>query len=69
LSDKAVNNLIRQSLSIPLKFEQDAFVTIEVIGDVTPDYQVIYPEISPYAFTNAIYVDADSDGQWQAPGL
>ena len=69
LNDKAVNNLVRQTLSIPLRFEQDAFVTVEVIGDVTPDYQVIYPEISPYAFTNAIYVDADSDGQWQAPGL
>jgi len=52
-----------------MKFERDAFVTIEVIGNASSDYQIIYPEISPYAFSNAIYVDANADGKWQAPGL
>ena len=25
--------------------------------------------IHPYALTNPIWVDADGDGEWQAPGL
>ena len=27
------------------------------------------PGFSPFAFTNPIFVDADEDGQWTAPGL
>ena len=53
---------------IPLSFEKDSFVTIEVTGPATPDYQHVYPNLTPYAFSNPIYVDFDNDGQWQAPG-
>ena len=56
-------------LNVPLSFAKDSFVTIEVIGNAGEDYKKIYPEISPYAFSNAIYVDHNNDGQWQPPGL
>lgn len=52
-----------------LDFSEDAFVTIEVHGQAGTDYQAVYPFFTPYAFSNPIYVDADGDGQWTAPGL
>ena len=54
---------------IPLVFEKDSFVTIEVEGVATEGYQQVYPGLSPYAFSNPIYVDFNNDGKWQAPGL
>ena len=69
LHNKAINNVVKQTISLPMEFEDDAFVTVEIIGKASSDYQIIYPEISPYAFSNAIFVDANADGQWQAPGL
>ena len=59
----------RQSISRQLEFEKDSFVTIEIKGPVTSDYRKIYDDISPYAFSNPIYVDYDANGDWQAPGL
>ncbi len=64
LSDKP-----QQLLRIPLEFKKDSFVTVEVFGPTSRDYSAIYPGISPYAFSNPIYVDFDQDGKWQAPGL
>ena len=52
-----------------LQFEEDSFVVVEVTGEAGPEYQIVYPGFHPYAFTNPIYVDADLDGQWRAPGL
>lgn len=69
LHNDAINNVVTQSLKVPMAFDKDSFVTVEVTGDANDDYSVIYPEISPYAFSNAIYVDFDSDDSWQAPGL
>ena len=63
------NGVYLYQLDIPLTFTKDSFVTVEVTGKASADYQIIYPEITPYAFSNAIYVDHDLDGQWQAPGL
>jgi len=60
---------VEHSLLIPLSFDKDSFVTIEVSGVATQDYQRVYPYLEPYAFSNPIYVDYDSDGKWQAPGL
>ncbi len=57
------------SLLIPLSFEKDSFVTVEVSGPATLDYQKVYPYLEPYAFSNPIFVDFDGDGVWQAPGL
>ena len=64
LSDQA-----EQFVRIPLEFDKDSFVTVEVFGPATPDYQAIYPGLSPYAFSNPIYVDFNQDGKWDAPGL
>jgi hypothetical protein len=50
-----------------LDFTADAIVTIEVFGSAEGDYGKIYGEITPYAFSNPIYVDANADGHWQAP--
>jgi len=56
-------------VAFKLGFEKDSYVTVEVSGDPGEDYAVVYPEFKPYAFTNPIYVDANSDGVWTAPGL
>jgi len=56
-------------LLIPLSFDKDSFVTVEISGPASIDYQRVYPNLEPYAFSNPIYVDFDSDGEWQAPGL
>lgn len=56
-------------LNFDLEFTQDSFVTVEVSGPASDEYKIIYPEITPYAFSNPIYVDYDQDGNWAAPGL
>ncbi len=58
-----------EQVAFKLGFEQDSYVTVEVSGEVGEDYAVVYPKFKPYAFTNPIYVDANSDGVWTAPGL
>ncbi|MFT4632170.1 MAG: hypothetical protein ACI96P_001263 [Candidatus Azotimanducaceae bacterium] len=57
------------SFSVPLRFEGDAFVTLEVFGDASEIYAAVYPGHRPYAFTNPVFVDADGDGKWTAPGF
>ncbi|MCE7999865.1 MAG: CehA/McbA family metallohydrolase [Rhodobiaceae bacterium] len=56
-------------VAFKLGFEKDSYVTVEVSGDPGEDYAVVYPDFRPYAFTNPIYVDANSDGIWTPPGL
>ena len=58
-------------LTVPLAFERDAFVTVEVEGKAEAGslYAQVAPGHTPFAFTNPIFVDADSDGHWQPPGL
>ncbi len=58
-----------ETVAFKLGFEKDSFVTVEVAGEVSEDYSIVYPKFKPYAFTNPIYVDADSDGTWTPPGL
>jgi hypothetical protein len=55
--------------SIDLEFDRDAFVLVEVEGRPGSAYADVYPGFIPYAFTNPIFVDADGDGIWTAPGL
>ena len=57
------------TFSIPVKFEIDSFVTIEAKGKPSQIYKAVYPGFFPYAYSNPIYVDADSDGMWTPPGL
>ena len=54
---------------IPLHFAEDAFVTVEVVGEPEGLYATLLPGFRPLAFTNAIYVDAEADGSWTPPGL
>ncbi len=55
-------------LEFPLRFERDGFVTVEVEGDPAATYADLLPKFTPFAFTNPIFVDADGDGRWTAPG-
>jgi len=65
----AMNLEGKTDLSFDLEFTQDSFVTIDVSGPASDEYRIIYPEITPYAFSNPIYVDFDQDGVWNPPGL
>ena len=54
---------------VALRFDADAFVTVEVEGEPGDVYAAIARGATPFAFTNPIFVDADADGTWSAPGL
>jgi hypothetical protein len=54
---------------IPLEIERDGFVTVEVRGPLSADYAAVARGFEPFAFTNPIFVDADGDGSFSAPGL
>lgn len=60
-------------IELPLTFAADSFVTVEVEGDLDGEageiFRAVQPEFASFAFTNPIFVDADSDGEWTAPGL
>jgi len=55
--------------SIPLAFERDAFVTVEIEGPSEGLYRDALPNFIPFAFTNPIFVDVDGNGVFDAPGL
>ena len=57
------------ALQLPLELDRDAFVTLEVEGEASDDYARVAPGFHPFAFTNPIFVDADGDGAFSAPGL
>jgi hypothetical protein len=52
-----------------LEFPGDSFVTVEVEGEVDATFATVNRGFPSFAFTNPIFVDADGDGQWTAPGL
>lgn len=56
-------------LRVPLEFDRDCFVTIEVEGEPDDVFSAVAPEFRSFAFTNPIFVDADGDGRWVAPGI
>ncbi len=57
-------------VELPLHFEADAFVTVEVEGETSEVYSALLDgDYRPLAFSNPIFVDADGDGRWQSPGL
>ncbi len=60
-----------RTLRLPLRFDADAFLTVEVEGHAVPGslYAEVAPGYTPFAFTNPIFVDADRDGVWTPPGL
>ena len=54
---------------LPLAFDRDAFVLVEVEGAAEGLYATVLPGFAPLAFANPIFVDADGDGHWTPPGL
>lgn len=52
-----------------LEFARDSFVTVEVEGGADATFEAVNPGFRSFAFTNPIFVDADGDGDWTAPGL
>ena len=60
-----------RTLRLPLRFDADAFLTVEVEGSAVSGslYADVAPGYTPFAFTNPIFVDADGDGVWTPPGL
>ena len=58
-----------QSRELVLSFDRDAFLTVEVEGRAGEIYRAVAPAFTPFAFTNPIFIDADGDGVWSAPGL
>lgn len=60
---------VGEPLGLRMAFEKDSFVVVEVRGEPAGDYEIVYPRLRPYAFSNPIYVDADEDGAWTPPGL
>ena len=57
------------AIAFPHRFERDAFVTVEVEGVADATYAARLPKFTPFAFSNPVFVDADEDGTWNAPGL
>lgn len=58
-----------ESAALPLVFERDAFVTVEVEGPAEGLYRDVLPGFVPFAFSNPIFVDVDGNGRYDAPGL
>ena len=58
-----------EEASLPIAFERDAFVTVEVEGIAEGLYKDALPNFVPFAFTNPIFVDVDGNGRFDAPGL
>ncbi|MBW2270439.1 MAG: PHP domain-containing protein [Deltaproteobacteria bacterium] len=56
-------------VELPLKVAADSFVVVEVSGSPDTRYRAVIPDFVPLAFSNPIWIDADGDGSWQAPGL
>ena len=54
---------------LDLNFDRDSLLMIEVFGRATEKYAAVYPKLSPYAFTNPIYIDFNEDAAWDPPGL
>jgi hypothetical protein len=58
-----------ETREVDLEFTGDSFVTVEVEGEANATFEAVNPGFTPFAFTNPIFVDADGDGEWTAPGL
>ena len=58
-----------ETLELPLAFERDGFVVVEVEGAPDATWSALAPRFTPLAVANPIFVDADGDGAWTAPGL
>jgi hypothetical protein len=58
-----------EAIEIPLRVASDSFIFAEFYGQAGEIYKALAPGYQPMAFTNPIWIDADGDGKWQAPGI
>ena len=58
-----------ETREVNLEFARDSFVTVEVEGETDATFEAVNPGFPSFAFTNPIFVDADGNGEWTAPGL
>jgi hypothetical protein len=58
-----------ETLELPITFERDGFLVVEVAGTPDATWSALAPGFTPLAVANPIFVDADGDGAWHAPGL
>jgi hypothetical protein len=58
-----------ETREVSLEFAGDSFVTVEVEGETDATFEAVNPGFPSFAFTNPIFVDADGNGEWTAPGL
>ncbi len=56
-------------VELPVSFGRDGFVVVEVDGTPDATWSALAPGFTPLAIANPIFVDADADGVWRAPGL
>ncbi|HUT79116.1 MAG TPA: CehA/McbA family metallohydrolase [Polyangia bacterium] len=64
---KGGNGALRGRLGLWLPVPRDSWVVAVVRGD-TPLTEVLpYTKLTPFAFTNPVFVDADGDGRFTAP--
>lgn len=52
-----------------IHISRDSVLNVELSGPVTALYREVLPGFAPIALSNPIYIDADGDGRWQAPGI
>lgn len=48
----------RTQLSIPMRFEDDDFVVVEIAAAAGLQYQMLYPKMEPVALSNPVFVQA-----------
>ncbi|MBB3048338.1 hypothetical protein FHR99_002612 [Litorivivens lipolytica] len=58
-----------QAYSESIHVRRDSVVVVEVTGPATAVYRKLLPGLEPIALANPVYIDADGDGRWTAPGL
>lgn len=60
-------NVVRYDGEFSFSVAKDTWYVVIVTGD--KDLAPVYPGAKSYSFTNAIFVDADGNGKFDAPGL
>jgi hypothetical protein len=58
-----------QTVELPVTFERDGFLVVEVSGTPDATWSALAPGFTPVAVANPVFVDANGDGAWRAPGL
>jgi hypothetical protein len=58
-----------ETLELPVTFERDGLLVVEAEGTPDATWSALAPGFTPLAVANPIFVDADGDGAWRAPGL